>query len=354
MIRWGAAAAAFALLAFTTPATAHRGDPTIVARIDAVDPPLEGVTVMVRAGVADQLFVVNGTADVVEVLGRDGAPFLRIAKDSVSANVRSPDWVTSLSPFATTPPPAAAPEWRTVADHGSWGWFDHRMHDADRALTPALRAARTPVRLADWNVPLRHRNTTHTVRGHVEYRPVVGAFRSRTTAVPDGAKVDVLDGRVPGLFVRWEGSGTLTLQGSDGKPFARFTKDGVEVNERSATWRDDRALQGKTAPPETDPQPLWRRQNATPTLTWLDRRLAYTPGVPSEDALRRTTPTTMVEWEVAGDVDGRPVAIRGETTWHPDAQPRETDRRGIAAAAIAAVAVLGAVLYRRRARGTAH
>ena len=336
------------------PAPAHRSDPTIVARIDAVEPPIDGVVVQVRAGVADQILLVNTTGTPVEVVGVDGKPFLRIAKDSVEADVGSRDWRTSLSPLGVAPGAPREPQWRVVASLGSWGWFDHRMHHIDRELTPALRQVTAPVRLADWTVPLRHGGRTHVVKGHVEYRPVVGAFRSRVTKTPDGLDVDVLDGRVPGLFVRWQGSGTLLVKGIEGEPFARFTPSSVEVNERSVTWRDDRGLQGRPFEVGPGTDPVWTRQGAEPRLTWLDRRLAYAPGVPPDDVARRTKPTTMVEWDLPVEIDGRPAAVSGETTWHPsgagDAGNGAPARLAAVAGAAAALAVVLAVARGRRRR----
>ncbi|HEX8002141.1 MAG TPA: hypothetical protein VF519_05550 [Mycobacteriales bacterium] len=350
---------ALALVAATAaPVAAHQTHPTIYARIDRVEPPLDDVVVEVRAGIADQLLVLNATATPVEVLGRDGRPFLRIAKDGVEADVASADWRASLTPFPRPPAPVATPRWVRVSDGGAWAWFDHRLHESDRDLTPELRRSRTTVRLADWAVPLRQGGTAHTVRGHVEYRPVTGQFRSRVTAAPDGARVDVLDGRVPGVFLRWRGSGTLVVTGIDGAPFARLSRAGAEVNERSATWRDDRALRGQAVEPvePLDPAPgdgpRWTKVAAEPSLTWLDRRLAYTPGVPPDAVLRRTEPTTMVEWDLPAEVAGKPATISGETTWHPTGDARGGAGRTAAVAGTAAVAAAaGVIAFTLRARG---
>ncbi|HEV2890052.1 MAG TPA: hypothetical protein VGX28_06715 [Frankiaceae bacterium] len=351
--RLSALVAAVALLVAAAPAPAHQGDPAIVARIDAVEPPIEGVAVLVRAGAADQLLLVNSTADDVEVLGEDGEPFLRVGRDSVRADVSSEAWRRSAGPFGAAAPAPAGATWVTVADHGSWGWFDHRLHPVDRAVTPDLRASKRPVRLADWTVPLRHRGRTHVVKGHVEYRPVVGQFRSRVTTRPDGVDVDVLDGRVPGLFVRWHGEGTLLVKGMEGEPFARFSRTGVEVNETSVTWRDDRALRDEPVAPGTAAR--WVAQGPSPSLTWLDRRLAYAPGVPPDGALRSDEPTTVVEWDVPVVVAGREQAIAGETTWHPNAASGGGDGRRVAMLAAAAAAVAVAIAFavargRRRRR----
>jgi hypothetical protein len=354
-----------ALLVATTvpaaPAHAHQNDPTIVTRIDAVTPPQPHMTIEVRAGVADQLLVVNATGRPMTVLATGGEPFLRIGPDTVQANVASPDWYLSNSPFgaARVPPtatPDAKPDWRTVAKGHSWGWFDHRMHATDRPLTPALRRSRTPVRLAEWSVPFRHASGSGAILGHVEYRPLLGAFRTRVERAPADVKADVLDGRVPGLFLRWQGAGTLVVRGIEGEPFARLTPQGTEVNDASPTWQDDQRLRG-AAPPATtvDPRgvPRWRRIAAKPTLTWLDRRLAYAPGFPPDDVASDPHPTTLVEWDVPVEIAGEVEHLRGTTTWQPNdaGGGGHATHLAIAAAVVAALAgVAGLLVLRRRSR----
>jgi hypothetical protein len=345
-------------------ADAHQSDPSIVTRIDAIEPALPGVTIEVRAGVADQLLVVNTTPTPLTVIATGGEPFLRIGPTTVQANTASPDWYLSNSPLGAarvpgTATPNAKPVWRVVANGSSWGWFDHRMHDTSRPLTPELRKARTTVRLADWTIPLRYGATAASVKGHVEYRPLLGAFRSTANAVPPGVTLDVLDGRVPGLFLRWTGIGTLVIHGIAGEPFARITPQGAEVNAASPTWQDDQRLRG-APPPSTpaDPKgpPRWHAQNGAPQLTWLDRRLAYAPGFPPDDVARDAHPTTLVEWDIPAEVDGAPTHLTGTTVWQPNATSR--DGRGgrtflYGAIAAGAVALAGLVLLRRRAERNA-
>lgn len=334
---------ALLLLLPAVPAHAHDNDPSVVARLDAVEPPLaDGVVVEVRAGVADQLLLVNPTPTPVEVVGMDGRPFLRIGANGVEADVASPDWPLSNSPagLASTPPPGRPAQWRLVSREHSWGWFDHRLHPASNLLTAGVRRARRVVRLADWSVPLRQGTTRALARGHVEYRPVLGAFRSRVTAVPDGVHAEALDGRVPGLFVTWRGTGTLTLAGIDGEPFARFSRDGVDVNEASATWQDDQRLRGHSLTVVAQ-GPRWRHVSDTPSLTWLDRRLAYAPGVPPDDAIDRET--TLVEWSVGG--------IRGETVWVPNAPAKRRDGHALVWLGAAAVVAGAALVALRRTQG---
>ena len=344
------------------PAGAHRTDPTIVTRVDEVVPPLTDVVLAVRAGVADQLLLVNRGTLPVFVLDSAGEPFLRIGPDRVDARVDSPDWPGSLNPFGTaarpTPPTAATPAaprgWEPVGRGASWAWFDHRLHEHDLAVTVPMRRARRPVRLGEWTVPLLRGGTLHTAYGHVEYRPVTGAFRSRATEWPQGAEVDVLDGRVPAVRMRWRGSGTLLVRGAEGEPFARFAATGVEVNERSATWRDDRALRGQPLAPTDERAPRWTRQGTEPVLTWLDRRLAYATGLPPDDVARRREPTTLVEWELPAEVDGRPVRLAGETAWHPVAAEHgeQSHARHLVAVAAALAAAGLVTIVAVRVRGS--
>ena len=298
-----------------SPAAAHQGDPFVFARIDAIDPAVPGLTVEVRTGPADQLLLVNDTGTPVEVLDADGEPFLRIGPDDVSADVTSAAWHLSNSPEGTARTPAPGPPfWRTVARGSSWGWFDHRMHDREYDTT----LVETVTRLADWTVPLRVGEREVTVRGHTERRPWEGSFRSRLAEPLPDLDVDVADGRVPGLFARWHGSGTVVIYGIDGEPFARLGPRGTEVNEASPTWRDDQQLRGVALAPYVEENgPRWHDTGADGILVWLDRRLAYAPGVPSADVLRAREPVTVVEWDIRVDMDGTTRHLQGVTEWVP-------------------------------------
>jgi hypothetical protein len=346
-MRWAVPVVCLAALLPGPVARAHPSDPTIVTRIDAVEPPLDGVTVEIRDGVAAQLLVVNATTQPVEVTATGGEPFLRIGPDVVRANVGSPDWYASNAPTATLPRPAAKEDWRVVAKGNAWGWFDHRLHPRARPLTPDLRGSRRRVTLAGWSVPLRHGGTTYQVNGHVEYRPVVGAFHTTVENVPDGLSVDALDGRVPGLFLRWRGTGAITVRGIANEPFARLAPAGAEVNDASETWQESERLTGRPPTAPADPAtPRWRRVGGTPQLTWLDRRLAYAPGVPPDDVVTARRPTTMVEWDVPVDGAGH---VTGTTSWVPTATAGDGGRLPYAAGAAALGALLaGVVLLRRR------
>lgn len=346
-----AALAAF-LLVTAVPVAAHQGDPWVYTVVDEITPPLPGVTVEVRVGVADQLLVVNPSNDPVEVLDAGGRPFLRIGPDVVEADTGNPSWHTSNSPLGLARVPAGtAPRWRVVAKGDSWGWFDHRLHDRAFGL-PANDAVNA--RLADWTVPLRHAGLEHLVRGHVEYRPSLGTFRARYAALPPDTNLDVFDGKVPGLFLGYAGEGTMTVYGIDGAPFARLGPARTEVNEASATWQDDQRLRGNVPMLPADPaKPHWRSLGRDQPVVWLDRRLAYAPGLPPPDVLRSRRVTTMVEWDIRADVNGVTHYIQGVTEWLP---ARRGDGNGLSRwyglAASAAGVLIGTLLVhlRRRAK----
>jgi hypothetical protein len=349
-----AAVALVAVFGVVPPAHAHSGDPNVFARIDAITPGLSGVTIEVRSGIADQLLVVNTTDTLLEVLDTKGVPFLRIRRAGVEANYASADWYLSNSPLglAQQPRTPKKEDWRLIARTGSWGWFDHRLHDRARPLTPELRAARSTVRLADWTVPMRYGGRPVTVTGHVEYRPVLGAIRSKVEHVPNGVSVDVLDGKVPGLFLRPSGKASVFVEGIAGEAFALVSPQGAMVNASSETWQEDQRLRGK--PPGStpaDPTAIHWQQTGGTTLTWLDRRLAYAPGVPPDDVIRSGRPTTLVEWTVPVSVGGKKGAISGTTDWQPGT-PRDTSGSPVlyVAAAVAVVAVLAGIRLRAKRR----
>ena len=337
------------------PAAAHQIAPYVFTVLDSVTPPLDGVTVKVRAGVADQLLVVNATDSPVEVLDDAGRPFLRIGPERIEGDESSPAWHTSDTPLGVAAVPAPGPpRWGYVARGGTWGWFDHRLHPAPLTAPPEARAATT---LVEWRVPLRHRGTTHVVAGRVEHRPLPGTIRSRVARGPRGAVVEVGDGRVPALTVTRRGAGTLVVTGADGAPFARLSSFGVEADGESPTWLDDRRLRGIRSPTVPylvlDEEIHWRRVGSGDSYSWFDWRLAYGPGQPPEDVVRSRRVTTLVEWDIAVDVDGVLDHVQGVTEWVPDdvVEPSGRVAVGATVAVYALVAVTVTYVVRRRSRG---
>lgn len=305
------------------PALAHESDPRIVTTIGSVEPELPAaVVVQVQAGIATQLVASNPTATVLEVLGAQDRPFLRLSAAGVFADVATDDFFTTSNPNGAAPPrPAqAAPRWVQISDGDSWGWYDHRLHP-DQAAAPADEER--PAELASFTIPLRYGTDRVEVRGQVAFRPLLGSFLVSADDAPQGLTVQALPGRLPGVFLTAP-AGTTVL-GRDGEPFVRFTADGVEVNTRSRTHVEDRAARGEVAGPPS-PEPDFELVGpGARSYTWLDTRLRYPQDLPPEQALRRAEPTVVQTWAVPVLLGGAGTtsALTGDVTWVPEASAAE-------------------------------
>ena len=300
-------------------ASGHEADPRIATTIDAVQPPLpDDVVVQVQAGLATQLVARNPGSTVLEVLGRQGRPFLRISQAGVFGDVRSEAFLTTSSPTGAAPDGTAdgPPRWVRVSAGNSWGWYDHRLHPtAVRAPDDEQREAR----LGTFEVPLRYGEQPVTVRGSVRFRPLLGSFLVTAEPAPAGVQVQALPGRLPGLFLSVEPGTDVTVLGRDGELFLRVTDAGVEVNQNSRTHVEDRAARGQVAgPPSTTP--AWRLvAPRARSYTWLDTRLRYPDELPPDEALRADGPTRLEQWTVPMRVGARPLALTGTISWVPEA-----------------------------------
>jgi hypothetical protein len=347
------------------PAAAHSVDPRIVTVIDSVVPPLPAdVVVQAQAGVATQLVVANPTATLLVVAARGGEDFLRISSAGVEANLESPEFYATSNPVgssAATPQRVregggkGAPRFVRIGSTSSWGWYDHRLHPADLA---APADATRPARLGDFTVPLRYGDTAVEVRGHVEFRPLQGAFDVTADLAPDalaGVTVQVLQSsKLPGLFLTNGDTREFTVLGRDGEPFARFGPRGLEVNAVSRTRVEDQLARGADAgPPAAEPR--FELLGGT-RLSWLDARLRWKDAAPPDEALRRDEPTVLGRWEVPVEVDGARVALTGEIRWVPTGASlvsRDDGRSPLLLAGggvLVALVLGGTVLLVRRAR----
>lgn len=353
------AAGALGLIA-APPVPAHEVDPNILTVIDEVVPNVAGVDVTVATSVTTQLIVVNETEEWLEVLAITGEPFVRIGPAGVEANLASPSWYLTNQPFgAAGPPPGASPDapprWAAVSAEQSWGWFDHRLHP--QAMTSVLGEERPPT----FEVPMRLGDTDLVVRGHLEQRTSAPRFGAELLAIPPpetGLVVQLLQGRAPGLFVRFDGAGTVVVDGADGEPFLRLGPNGAEVNRRSPTWVFTAQAQGADldgVEADASAAPEWQQASPTPSFAWLDPRALIAQVGDEAQAL---------EWVVPVSIDGRGADIRGVSTVSffelgPDgdgtASSAADGRRRWLVPAVVAAAVLTAVgmwrLARSRRRG---
>ena len=330
-------------------ASAHQSDPRTATVVDAVTPALPaGVVIQARTGIAAELVADNPTAQPLDVLGRDGRVFLRISSGGVLADLGSPDFFDTSTPAGAggARQPGAVRFVRISSGH-SWGWYDARLQPS-RVVVPSDQ--RRPARLASFTVPFAYAGRPVRVTGHLEFRPLLGGFSTEVTAVPAGVHAQLLQGRLPAVFLTADRGTSLSVLGEDGQPFLRLGAHGSAVNTASRTYAEDRAARGET-PPATGPAPRWQPLPG-PSYTWLDARLRA-PQEPPRDATR---PGVVGQWRIPLSVNGRARALAGLVRWTPDPALAPTSARagssGLLAIGGVGVLAVGTVLVRlRRGRG---
>jgi hypothetical protein len=228
-------------------------------------------------------------------------------------------------------------------------------HEVDPTVLTVLDERRP------FEVPLRQGGRAVVVRGHLEPRTTVQRFTAALVAVPEpaaGLVVQLLEGRAPGLFLRYDGAGEAVVDGAGGEPFLCLGPAGAEVNQqRSPTWlftaqARGEDLTGSSADPAA--APAWASVSASPSYAWLDPRALLEEPRPGAGRAVRS-------WTVAITVDGERFEARGrsEVTEVPLAElageAGAGDREGsggrvllVVAAAIATLVVVALLARRRR------
>lgn len=120
----------------------------------------------------------NDSHHVVEVLGYDHEPYLRVGNDSVERNTRSPATFLNRTQLLPGPVPdsydaTAPPKWEKIASSGVARWHDHRTHWMATSAPPVV--TRDPgdrhVVIPHWSVPLLVDGRPATLSGTVVWVP---------------------------------------------------------------------------------------------------------------------------------------------------------------------------------------
>jgi hypothetical protein len=260
---------------------------------------------------------------------------LRISRQGVFGNLASADWWASNSPTGVLDVPPAvqrdphptAPRWTRIGSGPSWGWFDNRLPPA-AAVPPDVAARGAPARLQSWSIPVRYGPEAHQIDGNLSYRPVLGSFLVAADPAPLGVVATVLQGPLPGIFLQVPAGLRLTVLGRDGEPFARFTGDAVQLNQRSRTYVEDRTARQLPAGAPGGP-PSWGPPTPGTTLSWLDARLQFPTDLPPERFVHASGPAVVGDWSVPLQVASGEQQLRGTISW----QPAPGDAAQVAAAA---------------------
>ena len=134
-----------------------------------------------------------------------------------------------------------------------------------------------------------------------------GFVKASITQRPDiqGLSSLILSAPRPGIMLRYNGEESLTVLGTDGEAFLRFTRTGVSVNTASPSWKASNesptaaASAGNTS--ESSEEPTWVTLSDSGSFSWLDPRLNSLADVHHDTDIRK-------EWAIGvrqanGDVD---------------------------------------------------
>lgn len=323
--RWVAVTLLVALMgvAVAPSASAHgASDPSVAAVLDRVALDMPGVSLTVETtSLGSQFILENPTPTETTVMSTAGDPLFRVGPEGVLANFRSPDWYTSklVGGDVTVPPRAVdrgSPVWVRVSEDPSWGWFDHRLHDA--VLSEDQKASMDTLEpFGAWSVPISHGDRQGTVDGHFEYRPPLGSFvpsLSSNEPVP-GLRLTALPGNpVPGLSVDNRTGQEVVVLGEQDEPFLRITGRGAEHNELSPTWLAQQSGQASPGGDAAAP-PSWVEMGSSPQVSFTVRQAE--PDLPPAELYAMTDSADVKEWTVPLLIDGQRLDVDGVTTFNP-------------------------------------
>lgn len=143
-----------------------------------------------------------------------------------------------------------------------------------------------------------------------------GFVKASITSQPaiQGLNALILDAPRPGIMLRYEGDDRLTVLGREGEPFLRFTKDAIEVNVASPSWKGlpnaPKLPETEVVQPDQSGQPSWITLSRSGSFGWLDPRLNTLDAGDHQKGPHA--------WSIGIETaEGRTDQIRGELTFHP-------------------------------------
>lgn len=318
------------------PASAHGGGQQAEPIMERMTPTVPGIQVDVAFSVNYQFVAGNSSGQPITFLADTGEGFLRIGPDGVYGNFASPTFYDSNSPEGASrfpdrakPGPDVSPIWRRIGAEPSWGWYDHRLHPADRAVPPEVIRAKKVAVLGRWKVPVRIGDQPGEIEGRFEYRPPTGSYTMVQKSSPtpaEGVRIHVVPGSVvPAVFVENRSSDPVVVLGRAGEPFARIGPTITEVNVKSPTWVEAAQARGQDPSDEADANadPKWQRVADGSSWTWLEFRAAAPKQELPEALINRGRVVTVRNWSIPYLIGDRRGAIEGATEFVPIAELRK-------------------------------
>ncbi|EKF75250.1 hypothetical protein A11A3_04700 [Alcanivorax hongdengensis A-11-3] len=304
------------VLLMTTAAWAHGPEASAVkVRLDPLPAPMADIQVQVQTTVAPQLVVANHGKAPLTVLDEQGRAFVRIARDGVYADVRSPAWYRTQSAARGVPLPqgvsqTASAHWVKVQREPHWGWFDPRLRTEGVTVPHAVKDAGQPASIAGWSVPVRVGDTETRLQGQFRYEPLPrGVMFSRLTSAAqplEGVTVSLAPGTVPALLVENRRDQPLLVMDGQGMPYLRIGPQGSFVNAREASQRNDLV------------PPRWVKVADVPRYTWTEPRAAHASRYPPSAVVRQGRRAVLDHWQIPVTLAGKTVPISGVVYWQPE------------------------------------
>jgi hypothetical protein len=161
-------AAAALTLGAPAAALADKGNPDYRSTVDAIAPPVKGLSISVL-NFDDRLLLQNSSGDDVTVLDYQNKPYIRAAANgTVSVNTNSEAYYLNVSRFGDAPVPKnlpPTPVWKVVSRNGKYDWHDHRIHWMATANPPQVKDKSVKTKIDDWTVPIKVAGRTAAIKG---------------------------------------------------------------------------------------------------------------------------------------------------------------------------------------------
>jgi hypothetical protein len=172
------------------------------SNLQSVSPRVPGMHVEVT-DLGTKVEVTNDGPREVLVLGYANEPYLRVGRNGVFENVRSPATYLNRSTTITSKPPKSAdahatPVWRKISDGTTVRWHDHRAHFMGGIDPPAVVRDPGSRHVVDnYVIPMRVGSEAVNARGQIVYVPPPSPWPWVAGAVLIAALVFVLSRRGP-------------------------------------------------------------------------------------------------------------------------------------------------------------
>ena len=181
-------------------------------------------------------------------------------------------------------------------------------------------------------------------------------YRSQVVRVApelSGLAVHVIDGDDE-LELTNTGGREIVIEGYEGEPYLRFTREGIFENQRSpaAYLNDDRYANVEVPEsPIRRPRPTGSRWPPASQYSWHDHRVHWmSPKLPAKVEAAQDIEHHIFDWTVPGTVDGEQLAIDGSLDYVPPGEEQLSVWLLVAVGAASLALFAGVVWFGRRLR----